>query len=80
MDIFRYLEKHPKDIDIAVKKNWNWMELFKEMLFRQFPFRWNILLQNMGRRCSQFLDAMCEWGYNNTDGRYVMTHPTCEDE
>ena len=45
-----------------------------------FPVQVEYSVTEHGKTLFPILDAMCEWGYHNTDGRYVMTHPTCEDE
>lgn len=33
-----------------------------------------------GKTLFPILDAMCDWGCKNSNGRYVMTHPTCKEE
>lgn len=80
MDIFRYLENAPKKTLTSQLKELELDGIIQRNVIPTVPVQVEYSVTEHGKTLFPILDAMCEWGYHNTDGRYVMTHPTCEDE
>ena len=80
MDIFRYLENAPKKTLTSQLKELELDGIIQRNVIPTVPVQVEYSVTEHGKTLFPILDAMCELGYHNTDGRYVMTHPTCEDE
>lgn len=79
MDILRYLESAPKKTLTAQLKELELDEIIRRTVIPTVPVQVEYSVTEHGKTLFPILDAMCDWGYDNANGRYVMTHPTCEN-
>ena len=80
MDILRYLEAAPKKTLTAQLKELEADRIIQRKVIPTVPVQVEYAVTEHGKTLFPILDAMCDWGYNNSNGRYVMTHPTCKEE
>lgn len=80
MDILRYLETAPKKTLTAQLRELELDGIIKRTVIPTVPVQVEYSVTEHGTTLYPILDAMCDWGYENADGRYVMTHPTCGEE
>lgn len=78
MDILRYLRTAPKKTLTAQLKELETDGVIKRTVIPTVPVQVEYAVTEHGKTLFPILDAMCAWGYDNTNGRYVMTHPTCD--
>lgn len=78
MDILRYLENAPKKTLTVQLKELERDGIIHREVIPTVPVQVEYSFTEHGKTLFPILDAMCEWGYNNANGRYVMTHPTCD--
>lgn len=79
-EILRYLENAPKKTLTAQLRELEADGIIERTVIPTVPVQVEYSITEHGKSLFPILDAMCEWGYENSNGRYVMTHPTCTDE
>ena len=79
-EILRYLETAPKKTLTAQLRELEADRIISRNVIPTVPVQVEYAITEHGRTLYPILDAMCDWGYENADGRYVMTHPTCESK
>lgn len=77
-EILRYLEKAPKKTLTAQLRELEMDGVIKRTVLPTTPVQVSYAVTPHGESLFPILDALCEWGYANSDGRYEMTHPTCK--
>ena len=77
-EILRYLEKAPKKTLTAQLRELEMDGVIKRTVLPTTPVQVYYAVTPHGETRFPILDALCEWGYANSDGRYEMTHPTCK--
>ena len=80
MDILRYLEKAPKKTLTAQLRELETDVIIHREVIPTVPVQVEYSVTEHGKTLFPILDAMCDWGYENANGRYVMTHPTCSEK
>lgn len=80
-EILRYLEKAPKK---TLTQQLRELEadaiVARRVIADTSPVQVEYSITRHGETLYPVLDAMCDWGYQNTAGRYVLTHPTCGED
>ena len=77
MDILRFLKSAPKKTLTAQLKELEADGIIRRTVIPTVPVQVEYSITEHGETLFPILDAMCDWGYANSDGRYLMTHPTC---
>jgi DNA-binding HxlR family transcriptional regulator len=78
-EILRYLEKAPKKTLTKQLRELEADGIVDRKVIPTVPVQVEYSITKHGETLYPILDAMCDWGYENTSGRYVLTHPTCTD-
>lgn len=79
MDILRYLETAPKKTLTTQLKELEADGIIARTVIPSTPIQVEYSVTEHGKTLFPILDAMCDWGYENAAGRYIMTHPTCDE-
>ena len=79
MGILRYLRTAPKKTLTTQLKELEADGIITRTVIPASPVQVEYAVTEHGKTLFPILNAMCDWGYNNADGRYVMTHPTCSE-
>ena len=79
-EILRYLVIAPKKTLTAQLRELETDGIIVRKVIPTVPVQVEYSITDHGKTLFPILDAMCDWGYHNTNGRYVMTHPTCEEK
>ena len=79
-EILRYLGTAPKKTLTAQLRELEADGIIERKVIPTVPVQVEYFITKHGATLFPILDAMCEWGDDNANGRYVMTHPTCDEE
>lgn len=79
-EILRYLEHAPKKTLTAQLRELEEDGIIERNVISTVPRQVEYSLTRHGETLNPVLDAMCEWGYENRGGNYILSHPTCTDE
>ena len=79
-EILRYLRTAPKKTLTAQLRELEADGIVSRTVIPTTPVQVEYGVTELGKTLFPVLDAMCEWGYDNANGRYMMTHPTCNGE
>lgn len=79
-EILRYLGTAPKKTLTAQLRELEADNIVCRTVIPTSPVQVEYSITEHGKTLYPVLDAMCDWGYENTDGRYIMLHPTCTGE
>ncbi len=79
-EILRFLENAPKKTLTAQLRELESDGIISREVIPTVPVQVAYSITPHGKTLYPILDAMCDWGCANADGRYHMTHPTCTDE
>lgn len=78
-EILRYLESAPKKTLTEQLRQLEADGVVAREVSPTIPIRVIYSMTAHGETLAPLLDVMCAWGFVNMDGRYEVTHPTCED-
>lgn len=79
-EILRYLENAPKKTLTAQLRELEDDGIIERNVIPTVPPQVEYSLTRRGETLNPVLDAMCEWGYQNQGGNYILSHPTCTGE
>lgn len=79
-EILRYLETAPKKTLTAQLRELENDGIIERRVIPTVPPQVEYSLTRHGETLNQVLDAMCDWGYENRGGNYILSHPTCAEK
>ncbi len=79
-EILRFLENAPEKTLTAQLRELESDGIISRTVIPTIPVQVAYAITPHGETLYPILDAMCDWGEANADGRYEMTHPTCSGE
>lgn len=80
MDIFRYLGEAPKKTLTMQLRELEEDNILERKVLPTTPPQVEYTFTEHGKTLFPILDAMCDWGYENKNGKYELSHPTCGEE
>ena len=79
-EILRYLENAPKKTLTAQLRELEEDGIIARNVIPSVPPQVEYSLTSHGETLNPVLDAMCQWGFRNRGGNYILSHPTCTEE
>lgn len=79
-EILKYLESAPKKTLTAQLRELEDDGIIIRKVIPTVPPQVEYSLTEHGKTLNPVLDAMCEWGYENRGGNYILSHPTCTED
>ena len=78
-EILRFLESAPKKTLTAQLRELEEDGIIDRTVIPTVPIQVEYSITEHGTTLYPILNLMCDWGFANLDGRYVLTHPTCTE-
>ena len=79
-EILKYLENAPKKTLTNQLRELEDDGIIERYVIPTTPPQVEYSLTRHGETLNPVLDAMCDWGYRNRGGNYILSHPTCAED